>query len=204
MKFLDDEGEPMSRADLDRLIESERANALLAWTFVAFVAAVAVVSLVRGTVLWAVFAAGVVVLSVLPAVAVRSPRAMVPWEVLALAALPTLARAFAPPVAEVAMYLAVAALALVVAVELHLFTTVEMSYRFAVAFVVIATLATAGAWAVTRWVADLYLGTGFLTSEDELMWEFVASTIAGIGAGLFFEGYVRRRLRTERLPEGIR
>jgi hypothetical protein len=193
----------MSRADLGRLVESERANALLAWTFITFVAAVAVVSLVRGSLLWAVFAAGIVVLSVLPAVAVRSPRAMVPWEVLALAALPTLARAFAPPVAEIATYLAVAALALIVAVELHLFTTVEMSYRFAVAFVVIATLATAGAWAVVRWIADLYLGTGFLASEDALMWEFVASTIAGIGAGLFFEGYVRRRLRTERLPEGI-
>ncbi|WP_435078311.1 hypothetical protein [Halococcus sp. AFM35] len=194
----------MSRADLGRLVESERANALLAWTLVAFVAAVAVASLFRGNLLWAVFTAGVVVLSVLPAVAVRSPRAMVPWEVLALAALPTLARAFAPPVAEIATYLAVAALALVVAVELHLFTGVEMSYRFAVAFVVVATLATAGAWAVTRWVADLYLGTGFLASEDELMWEFVASTVAGIGAGLFFEGYVRRRLRPERLPEVVR
>lgn len=194
----------MSRADLGRLVESERANALLAWTFVAFVAAVAVASLFRGNLLWAVFTAGIVVLSVLPAVAVRSPRAMVPWEVLALAALPTLARAFAPPVAEIATYLAVAALALVVAVELHLFTTVEMSYRFAVAFVVVTTLATAGVWAVTRWVADLYLGTGFLASEDELMWEFVASTVAGVGAGLFFEGYVRRRLRPERLPEGVR
>jgi hypothetical protein len=194
----------MSRADLGRLVESERANALLAWTFVAFVAAVAVVSLVRGNLLWAVFAAGVVALSVLPPIAIRSPRAMVPWEVLALAALPTLARAFAPPVAGVATYLAVAALALVAAAELHLFTTVEMSYRFAIAFVVITTLATAGIWAVVRWVADLYLGTGFLTTGNALMWEFVASTIAGLGAGLFFEGYVRRRLRTERLPEGIR
>jgi hypothetical protein len=194
----------MSRADLGRLVESERANALLAWALVAFVTAVAVVSVVRGTLLWAVFAAGVVALSVLPPIAIRSPRVMVPWEVLALAALPTLARAFAPPVAGVATYLAVAALALVVAVELHLFTTVEMSYRFAIAFVVIATLATAGIWAVVRWVADLYLGTGFLTTGNALMWEFVASTIAGLGAGLFFEGYVRRRLRTERLPEGVR
>ena len=194
----------MSRADLDRLVESERANALLAWVCVAFVAVVAAVSLLRGNLLWAVFTAGIVVLSVVPPIAVRSPRAMVPWEVLALAALPTLARAFAPPVAEIATYLAVAALALVVAVELHLFTSVEMSYRFAVVFVVITTMATAGAWAVTRWVADLYLGTGFLASEDQLMWEFVASTVAGVGAGLFFEGYVRRRLPPERLPEAIR
>ncbi|GAA0456102.1 hypothetical protein MUK72_13810 [Halococcus dombrowskii] len=194
----------MSRAELDRLLESKRANALLAWIFVAFVAIVAVVSLVRGQLLWAIFAASVVVLSVLPAVALRSPLVMVPWEVLALAALPTLARAFSPPVSGVATYLAVAALALIVAVELHLFTSVEMSYRFAVGFVVIATLAAAGGWAVIRWVADLYLGTGFLSSEDALMWEFVASTVAGVGAGLFFEGYVRRRLPPERLPEVAR
>lgn len=194
----------MSRAELDRLLESKRANALLAWIFVAFVAIVAVVSLVRGQLLWAIFAASVVVLSVLPAVALRSPLVMVPWEVLALAALPTLARAFQSPVSGVATYLAVAALALIVAVELHLFTSVEMSYRFAVGFVVIATLAAAGGWAVIRWVADLYLGTGFLSSEDALMWEFVASTVAGVGAGLFFEGYVRRRLPPERLPEVAR
>jgi hypothetical protein len=194
----------MSRADLGRLVESERANALLAWTFVAFVAAVAVASLFRGNLLWAVFSGGIVVLSVVPPIAVRSPRAMVPWEVLALVALPTLGRAFAPVFAEVATYLAVAALALVIAVELHLFTSVDMSYRFAVVFVVIATMATAGVWAVVRWIADLYLGTGFLAAEDALMWEFVASTVAGVGAGLFFEGYVRRRLRTERLPEAIR
>jgi hypothetical protein len=193
----------MSRADIDRLIESKRANALLAWTFVAFVAVVAVVSLVRGRLLWALFAASVVVLSVLPAVALRSPLMMVPWEVLALTVLPTLARVFDPPVSGISTYLAVAALALVVAVELDLFTSVEMSYRFAVGFVVITTLAAAGGWAVVRWIADLYLGTNFLHSEDALMWEFVASTIAGVGAGLFFEGYVRRRLRPERLPEAI-
>jgi hypothetical protein len=204
MKSPGDQDGPMSRADLGRLVESERANALLAWTFVAFVATGAVVSLFRGNLLWAVFTVAVVAFSVLPAVAARSPLVMVPWEVLALAALPTLARAFAPAVAGVATYLAVAALALVVAVELDLFTTVEMSYRFAVVFVVIATVATAGAWAVTRWIADLYLGTGFLSSGNALMWEFIASTVAGVGAGLFFEGYIRRQLRPERLPEGVR
>ena len=192
----------MSRPDLGRLVESERANATLAWVLVAGVVVVALVSLLRGDVLWAGFAANVAVLALLPPVVFGSRRAMLPWEVLALAALPTVGRAFAPPLVEdFAMYLAVAAIALVVAVELHLFTPVEMSYRFAVAFVVITTMAAAGTWAVVRWVADLYLQTGFLGSEDALMWEFVVSTIAGVGAGIFFEGYVRRQLRAERFPE---
>jgi hypothetical protein len=194
----------MSGVDLDQVIESERLNAALAWVVVAVIIAVALATVVRGDLLWAGFAAGVAVLSVLPPLFGRTPRMMLPWEILAIAAFPTVGRAFAPPaLGNVAMYLSVAALALIVAVELDLFTSVEMSYRFAVVFVVITTVATAGAWAVVRWVADLYLGTGFLDSGNALMWEFVASTVAGVGAGIVFEGYVRRRLRTERLPEVV-
>ena len=32
------------------------------------------------------------------------------------------------------------------------------------------------------------------------MWEFVASTIAGIGAGVVFAVYVRRQIGTRRTP----
>jgi uncharacterized transporter YbjL len=91
-----------------------------------------------------------------------------------------------------AAYLAVAALALIVAIELHVFTAVGMDWGFAIGFVVIATTATAGLWALARWVADLYLTTGFLASEAALMWEFVASTAAGVLAGVLFAWYVRR------------
>ena len=118
---------------------------------------------------------------------------MLPWEVLILAALPVLGRAFlVAQLGEFAAYLAVAALALIVAIELHVFTAVEMNRGFAVGFVVITTMATAGLWALVRWVADLYLETGFLASEAALMWEFVASTAAGVLAGVLFAWYVRR------------
>ena len=195
----------MSRADLGQIIESERLNAALAWVLVVFVVVGALASLFRGDLLWTGFAASVAVLALLPPVSFRTPLAMLPWEVLALAAFPMIGRAFAPAlVGDLATYLSVAALALIIAVELHLFTPVEMSYRFAVAFVVVTTMATAGVWAVVRWVADIYLGTGFIASENALMWEFVASTVAGVGAGIVFEGYVRRRVHPERLPEAIR
>ena len=191
----------MSRADLGRVIESERANAWLAWAVVVAVVVVAAGATVRGKVLGAVFAAGIVAVAVLPPISFRNRRAMVPWEILAVAAFPTLAWAVVPGVVgNVATYVSVAALALIIAVELHLFTAIEMSYRFAVVFVVLTTMATAGVWALTRWLADLYLGTGFLTTETALMWEFVASTIAGVGAGIVFEGYVRRRVHTSRFP----
>jgi hypothetical protein len=130
---------------------------------------------------------------------------MPPWEVLALAALPLLARTVSAGIpgdiaaaiiaSDVTTYLAVAALALLIAVELDVFTPVEMTYSFAVVFVVVATMATAGVWAVTRWSADIYLGTGFDLDERALMLEFVASTIAGVGGGVVFELYFRRIAR---------
>jgi len=131
-----------------------------------------------------------------------------------LAALPILGRAVATfdVSSQIATYLSVAALALIVAVELQTFTSVRMTPSFAIAFVVITTLAAAGIWAVARWSADIWLGTGFITAlgpdeaaqERAVMLEFVASFIAGILAGLIFEFYVRRVARVKsRIPEGV-
>lgn len=200
------------------LLEDARLNAALAWALVAFLLLVAAGNLATGSLLWAGFATAVAVLALVPAATFRSPRAMLPWEVLSLAVLPLFARTVAELAAlrgDVAAYLSVAALALVVAVELHLLTPVEMNYRFAVAFVVVATMGTAGAWAVVRYVADLYLGTALLlppagldapeaaleAAERALMLEFVASFLAGVGAGVVFELYFRRRRRAD--PEEL-
>jgi hypothetical protein len=193
----------MSRADVGGIVESEHRNAQVGWLLITLVALAAAANLVAGDLLDAAFATSAAVLVVVPPLAFGSLRTMLPWEVLALAAFPMVGRTIAPSiVAEVATYLGVAAIALVIAVELHLFTPVEMSYRFAVAFVVVTTMATAGIWAVARWLADLTLSTGFLAAEDALMWEFVASTVAGIGAGIVFEWSVRRQLDATRFPGG--
>ncbi|WP_336343584.1 hypothetical protein [Halalkalicoccus ordinarius] len=186
----------MDLTALDALVGNERLNVVLAWTLTGFVVLAAAGSLIGGDLLWAGFAVGVACLALFPAIAFRNARAVLPWEVLALAALPLIGRTFGSgSVSEFATYLSVAAIALLVAVELQVFTPVRMTSGFAVAFVVIATMATAGAWAVVRWIADLYLATGFLESEEALMWEFVASTAAGIVAGVVFERYFRRRAR---------
>jgi hypothetical protein len=92
---------------------------------------------------------------------------------------------------------------LVIAVELHAFTTVEMTPGFALLLVVVTAVAAAGVLAVVRWLVDTWLGTGFLLTpgvepeliETGLMWEFVYSTLAGVAAGVLFEVYFRRRGR---------
>lgn len=203
----------MDSTELGAVLTDRRVNAGLGWLLVATLVLVVVESL-PGDALWAGFAAGVALLAVVPPVAYRRGSVMLPWEVVALAALPIAGRAFAtvPVTSTFAAYLAVAAVALIVSVELHVFTPVRMTPGFAVLFVVVATLAAAGVWAVVRWLSDLYLGTAFFhppgvpESEVEraLMLEFVYSTLAGVVAGVVFERYFRRRARAdERLPEDV-
>lgn len=194
----------MSSADLEEVITDQRVNAAISWLMIGFLLLVVVESLPTDL-LWAGFAASVAALALVPAVVYRDPRVMLPWEVVVLAVLPVVGRSVArfALTSNLAMYLAVAAVALMLAVELHLFTPVSMPPWFAVLFVVIATMATAGVWAVARWLSDLWLGTGFfhppgLTEtqvETALMWEFVFSTVAGIGGGVVFQYYFRRRGR---------
>lgn len=197
--------------EVGALIEDHRLNAWLSWVLVGFVGVATVTSIVRGDFLWAVFAFVVLILAVLPPLALRNRYATLPWEVTALTALPLLGGAFASMelTSDLATYLSVAAIALVVAVELHLFTSVRMNDSFALLFVVVATLGAAGAWAVARWLVDVALGTGFLLDpalpehviERALMWEFVASTGAGVLTGVFFAFYLRRKVRAgDRLP----
>jgi len=202
----------MAQQDFGTLLTDGRFNAGLAWGLTGLFGVTAVESLVTGDPLWTAFAIVCAGLVITPAVSLQNPRAMPPWEVVLLAGLPVLGRSLAtlPVTGDVATYLSVAAIALVLAVDMHLFTPVEMSVGFAVLFVVVGTLAAAGVWAVVRWISDLYLGTELLLApglsrgeiEHDLMLEFVASSIAGLFAGTVFEGYVRRRSRADlRLPE---
>ncbi|MFB6170747.1 MAG: hypothetical protein ABEJ06_06320 [Haloarculaceae archaeon] len=202
------------RGVVGSVIESQRTNAVLSWVLVVFVVGVAVASFLEADLLWTGFALVVAALAVYPAVRLGSLYAMLPWEVLVLAALPLLGRVVAtvPLTGALATYLSVAALALVLAVELHVFTPVRMNHTFAIVFVVVATMATAGIWAVVRWLSDIYLGTALLVgpgqtpgaAEQALMWEFVFSTVAGVLGGVVFELYFRRLARaTERVPREV-
>jgi hypothetical protein len=200
--------------DVSELLRDRRINAAIGWLLVALLAAVVVGSTLGGRLLWALFAATVGGLALLPPIARRSVETMLPWEILLLAALPVVGRVFAtvPATGNLANYLSVAAIALIIAVELQLFTSVRMTTRFAVVFVGVTTMGTAGVWAVVRWVADQTIGTTFILDpalsehaiEEALMWEFVASTIAGVGAGLVFAVYVSRRIGTRRTAEVVR
>ncbi|WP_135363356.1 hypothetical protein [Halosimplex halophilum] len=209
----------MAQRDLGELLTDTRVNAGAAWVLVGVVGLVCIESVATGDLLWAAFAATVGVVVALPALVRRNPRAMPPAEVVLLAGLPVVGRAVATlqVTSTVATYLSIAAFALLVAVNLHLFTPVEMSVGFAVLFVVVTTLGAAGLWALARWGSDVHLGTTLLldpgpdgvlsdadleTIEHELMVEFVGSGIAGLVAGLVFRFYVKRRAVVEGRARG--
>ncbi|MFO7927877.1 MAG: hypothetical protein ACQET5_03210 [Halobacteriota archaeon] len=189
---------------LAALFRSGRANALIAWPFVGILGLVLVESVLDFDRLWILFVTTTGLIVVIPPIAYRDWRVMLPWEVLLLALAPVLVRGlFGGELGTFAYYLSIAGLALIVTVELHMFTRMRMTHWFAVVFVVMATLASAAAWAVIRWNADRLLGTEFLstpgiTGEEAnaiLMAEFVWVTLAGIAAGLLFDAYFKRRGR---------
>ncbi|AZH26389.1 hypothetical protein [Haloplanus aerogenes] len=200
-----------SGAGLRRLVEQRRLNAALGWTFVSVLCLIGVAAALNGHPLWSGFTLALVVLAVLPAVASRQLDAMLPWEVLALASVPSLGRLLVAGqtvggvtlTGRITTYVAVAAAALILAVELDVFTPVRMSDSFAVLFVTIATVAAAGLWAEARWLSDIFLGTSLMLDgrpehviETALMWDFVAATVAGVLAGILFELYFRRYANT--------
>ena len=165
-----------------------RGNAYAGWALLCVLALAVGENLLDGDLLWAGLAFSAGVLVALPAVLARDPEVMPPWEVVAVVVLPVVVRSLASGVVvQVATYLSVAALALLVAVELDAFTEVEMTASFAVGFVVVTTMATAGTWAVVQWYSDQLLGTEFLTTPDALMWDLVFASLTGVVAGALFE-----------------
>lgn len=178
-------------ASLDALVRGERTNATIGWVLVGVVVVAAAASLLTGAVLWGLLAAVVVTTVAAPAVATRDPSAMLPWPLVAVAAAAVAVRA-AGYLEEISGYVAIAALALSVVVELDAFTPVEMTRRFAVAFAVLTTMAVQGWWTVAQYYSDRWLGTTLLRSQAELQWDFVAVTAVALVIGGLFEWYFRR------------
>lgn len=166
----------------------------LSWLFVALLVAAIGENLIRGDLIWTGLLVGALVILVLPAVAFRDPGTMLPPTVTALAVLPGVTRALGSGwVTDYATYLSVAAIALAVVVELTLFTDAEMAPWFADVMVVLSTMAAIGLWAILQFYSDTYLGTEFIESADEVMWEFIRATIAGVAAAALFEFYFEYR-----------
>lgn len=181
---------------LSELFRSSRANALFSWTLLTVLFIVFIESLLDRDISWSLFTLSCAFVVLIPPVGYSNWRMMLPWEVLVLALSPILVRAFfGGELGIFAYYLAIAGLALIITVEFHTFTELKVTHWFAVVLVVLTTWASIGAWSIVRWNMDLYLGTSYLATNSALMEEFVYVTLAGLVAGLLFDGYFNRRDR---------
>ena len=182
----DDHGSPDQSAEdvLARLFRSGRTNAAIAWLLVGVLAVTFVESILGFDRLWMDFVAATAAVVLVSPVAHRDWRVMLPWEPLVLALLPVLVRALlGGELGTFAYYLSVSGLALIITVELHVFTELRMTHWFAVTFVSMTTMASVAAWTVVRWTLDRWLGTSFLTDNEALMTEWAAVAVAGLAAG---------------------
>lgn len=188
----------MADTRLGRTGEGTRRNAALAWLSTIVLVALAIGHGLAGSYRWFVFTGLAVAIVLLPVAAFRDPLAMPPWELLVLVLVPivdatVLGKSF---LTSIAVYVAVAAIALVATVEIDRFTAVRMNHAFAVVLVVLTTLAVAGVWNVAQWVADVTVGTDYVLdgrSQDAanhaLMIDFAYAAVAGLLAGVVFSRY---------------
>lgn len=179
----------------ESLFESGRTNAMLAWLVVAIYLVVLVESVLGMDLAWIAFTGGAILVLLAPALAERSPWVMLPWELVVLASFPVVVRTLEISTLSntFSMYLSIAALAMLVTSELHVLSDVQVTHWFAVVTVILATLAGAGAWAIVRWLLDDLSDTGYLSTNEALMQEFLWVLAAGLVAGLLFDVYFRRR-----------
>ncbi|MFC6940521.1 hypothetical protein ACFQE8_11195 [Salinirubellus sp. GCM10025818] len=168
---------------------------LVGWALIGIIALGAAGSLLTGAVLWGLFSLVVLAVAVLPALTERDWTATAPWPLLLVAAVAVIARA-AGRYAEAAGYLGIVALALVIVVELEAFTPVELSRWFAVAFAVMTALALQSLWIIAQFYSDLWLGTGFLSTQTELQEDIVLVTAVAVAVGGLFYLFFARFERT--------
>lgn len=164
---------------------------VLGWALIGIVALGAVESFLTDAFLWGLFSLAVVTVAVLPALTKRDSTAIVPWPLLLIATVGVIARAVGL-YSEVAGYLGIVALALVIVVELEEFTAVELSRWFAVSFAVMTALALQSIWIIAQFYSDLWLGTGFLSTQTELQEDIVIVTVVAIVVGGLFYWFFTR------------
>jgi len=177
-------------------VTDSRANAWVTWILTAILVVAAVGYSFAGLLVGAAFAAVAAGVAVVPPLVSRSWTHALPWPLLFVAALPlVLGPLQTGLLGELFLGVGVAALGMLVVNALQLTTTLRMTPGFAAVFVVIATLAVAGFWAVGSAFDAAYLGGTFLETNDALMGVFTDALLAGLAAGLVFWWYFRWQLR---------
>ncbi|WP_435099705.1 hypothetical protein [Halorubrum sp. N11] len=174
-----------------------RVNAAIAWVLVGALVVVAITALLEFSLGRMALAAVAAFVAVTPALVERTWTRTVPWPLLLICAIPLSTGALGVSfLADVITGLSIAALGMLVVVAFQSTGSVRMTPNFAVFFVVFATMASAGLWAILAAGSAYYFETAFIETNDELMMIFNAAALAAFVAGGVFRLYFQRQLKT--------
>lgn len=169
-------------------LTTPRLNAIAGWVLVGVLVLVAAGRVWSGALLDGALSLLLAGVAAAPPVRTRDWQSMVPWPLLFGATVAVVARGVGV-VPETAGFLALSMLALVVVVELELFTPVELGRRVATSFAVMTTMAIGALWIIAQFYSDLWLGTGFMTTQTELQRDIVLLAVAGFVTGGIYYAY---------------
>jgi hypothetical protein len=173
---------------------------------VLFLTLLGIGNFIYGRFMWTILIAFVIGIIIIPAIRMRKLSVMPSWYFIFLAILPIIGSSTAWYFfsTSIPFYISVATISLLVAAEINWFTSVKMTYKFAILLVIVTTLAISGLWHLVEWLLDIYFGTSYLLGgispdaiNDAVMYQFIYATIAGVAAGALFGWHFRSSNNTD-------
>jgi hypothetical protein len=185
---------------LRKLLKNTPINAFIGWTMILLLTLLGIGNFIYGRFMWTILIAFVIGIIITPAIRMRKLSVMPSWYFIFLVILPIVGSSTAWYFfsTSIPFYVSIATIALLMAAEINWFTSVKMTYRFAILLVIATTLAISGLWHLIEWLLDIYFGTSYLPGglspdaiNDTVMHQFIYATIAGVAAGTLFGWYFR-------------
>ncbi len=160
-------------------------------------------ALAQSDFLWFVFGMSALVLYALPIASTRDAYRAVPWELALMITAPMLLHllensqilserlSWWTSLDSTFFGFALATIGFLLTIEVQMYTEVRMNRPFAVFFVLMFTLATAGFWQVGIFIGDLAYGTDYQVSNRDAMMVIIWNMVGGIVMGFVYDLYLR-------------
>jgi hypothetical protein len=166
-------------------------------------------------VLWSAFGVAALSLYILPIVSKRDPFQALPWEMTLLLSSPIIlhisegSRALSgaigwwDSITSLSFALSFATIGFLLTMELHMYTDVRMNRSFSVFFVIMFTVAISGFWQVGEYLSDVLADTDNISSNSQVMKEFLWATVGGLVMGFVYGAYIKAMPRSRREVLGL-
>ena len=210
-------GGDVSRAAVAPKVRSSRRTfeAQVSWVACALLFLCTVYVMLEVDVLWSAFGIAAISLYVLPIATTRDPFQALPWALsLLLSSLIVLhisegSRALSGNIGwwddltGLSFAFSFATIGFLLTLELQMYTAVRMNRAFSVFFVVLFTMAVSGFWQVGEYLADVLADTENLTSNSQVMKEFLWATVGGVVMGVVYGAYIKAMPESRREVLGL-